>query len=399
MKLTPLQQEMLDGKYGWATHKAMEILATLGDIYGADEMVPAASVQISGVSYDNLGEAGLHFLGKMANEGGRARVLTTLNPAGMDVENWEAMGISPEFAAQQNQVIGAFQKMGVITTCTCTPYLTGNVPHYGEHIAWAESSAVCFANSVLGARTNREGGPSALAASLTGFTPAYGLHLDENRRPSLTVKVEARLEGTVDFGVLGKVVGERLEALGKERIPYITGIQDASLENLKSLCASIATYGGVAMFHMRGITPEADMAVPPPETMVVTQQDLDNTLALMNDASPEEVDFVSLGCPHLSISEIARIADLLQGKKVKKTFWITTARPTKQVADQMGYTKIIEESGAIFATDTCCVVAPIRGRFHALATDSAKACYYAGAKNKFKTLIRSFDEVVEEALR
>ncbi len=119
----------------------------------------------------------------------------------------------------------------------------------------------------------------------------------------------------------------------------------------------------------------------------------------MNDASPEEVDFVSLGCPHLSISEIARIADLLQGKKVKKTFWITTARPTKQIADQMGYTKIIEESGAIFATDTCCVVAPIRGRFHALATDSAKACYYACAKNKFKTLIRPFDEVVEEALR
>jgi predicted aconitase len=119
----------------------------------------------------------------------------------------------------------------------------------------------------------------------------------------------------------------------------------------------------------------------------------------MSDATPEEVDFVSLGCPHLSIVEIARIAARLKDKKVKKTFWITTARPTKQIADLAGYTQIIEEAGAIFATDTCCVVAPIRGRFHALATDSAKACYYAAAKNKFRTLIRSFDEVIDEALR
>lgn len=399
MQLTAFQQELLSGAHGPATRKAMEILVALGTIYGAEDMAPVTSVQIAGVSYDNLGEAGLHFLSEMAAGGGQARVLTTLNPAGMDVENWEAMGISPAFAAQQQRVIEAFGRMGVITTCTCTPYLTGNLPHFGEHIAWAESSAVCYANSVLGACTNREGGPSALAAALTGVTPAYGLHLPENRRPTLTVVVAAHLASPTHFGALGRLVGETCEADGHKHLPYFTGIPTASLEELKSFCASIATYGGVAMFHMPGITPEAAQHQPPTRQMTVSQAELEHALRAMSDARSEEVDFVSLGCPHLSINEIARLAELLKGHKVTKTFWITTARPTKQVADRMGYTQMIEESGAIFATDTCCVVAPIRGRFQALATDSAKACYYAYAKNKFKTLILPFDEIVAEALK
>lgn len=399
MRLTEQQQAMLDGQYGKSVQKAMQILEALGTIYGAEGMIPVASVQIAGVSYDNLGEAGLGFLTEMAEGGGKARVPTTLNPAGMDVENRARMGISEDFAVQQQRVIDAFARMGVVTTCTCTPYLTGNLPHYGEHIAWAESSAVCYANAVLGARTNREGGPSALAAALTGFTPAYGLHLDENRRPGLTIHIKARLTGSADFGALGKAAGTWIEAQGSSRLPYFTGVERASLEELKALCASLATYGGSAMFHMQGITPEAALFQPPAERMVLTRADVDAALLAMNSAAEDEVDFVSLGCPHLTIHEIARIAELLRGKQVTKTFWITTARPTKQMADRMGYTQVIEASGAIIAADTCCVVAPIAGRFRALATDSAKACYYAGAKNRFKTLVRSFDEVVAEALK
>jgi hypothetical protein len=315
----------------------------------------------------------------------------------MDIENWEALGISPDFAERQGHVIQAFARMGIITTCTCTPYLSGNLPHFGQHIAWAESSAVCYANSVLGARTNREGGPSALAAALTGRTPAYGYHLDENRFPDLAVEVEAELTGTHHFGALGKVVGEALQAAGK-KLPYIQGIEHASMESLKSLCASLATYGGAAMFHMQGHTPEAGLVEPPAEQIVITEADLQAAIQSLNDAESVEVDFVSLGCPHLSIQEIARIAQLLEGKKVAKEFWITTARPTKQVADRMGYTQVIEASGARIAADTCCVVAPIRGRFQAMATDSAKACYYAYSKNRFKTLFKAFDEVVATAL-
>ncbi|UCH05914.1 MAG: DUF521 domain-containing protein, partial [Candidatus Thorarchaeota archaeon] len=166
MDLTSEEQDMLEGRKGNATRKAMEIIATLGEIYGAERLIPVVSVQIAGVSYHNLGEAGLEYLSEMA-EDGRTRVLTTLNPAGMDLLEWKKHGISDDFAVNQQRVVDAFSKMGVVTTCTCTPYLIGNLPHYGEHIAWAESSAVCFANSVIGARTNREGGPSALASALT----------------------------------------------------------------------------------------------------------------------------------------------------------------------------------------------------------------------------------------
>jgi len=399
MKLSQEEQEMLAGKHGRSTRKAMEILVALGVIYGAECMVPVTSVQVAGVSYDNLGEAGLHFLADMAEGGGQARVLTTLNPAGMDIENWQALGIDAAFAESQTRVIEAFARMGIVTSCTCTPYLAGNTPKPGEHIAWAESSAVCYANSILGARTNREGGPSALAAALTGRTPEYGYHLDENRAPGVTFDVQGRLEQTLDFGALGKAIGMQLEATGNKPVAYIRGISQASLENMKSFCASLATYGGAALFHMEGITPEAGQFAPPAASCCITQADLDEAIQSMNDAVSEEVDFVSLGCPHLSLNEIARIANLLEGQQVVKEFWITTARPTKAIADQLGYTQVIEASGAKFATDTCCVVAPIQGRFKALATDSAKACYYAFAKNKFKTMFKPFDEVVLEALR
>ncbi len=397
MKLSAEEQSMLAGMHGKAAQKAMQILVALGTIYDAEHMLPVTSVQIAGVSYDNLGEAGLEFLSEMA-EDGHIRTRTTLNPAGMDLENWQALGIPVDFAEKQNQVIQVFAQMGVDTTCTCTPYLAGNTPQRGEHIAWAESSAVCYANSVLGARTNREGGPSALAAAITGRTPAYGMHLEEMRRPGISVIIKAQLVGTQVFGASGRAIGRKMEALGLKPVPFIRGIENASQEELKSFCASLATYAGAALFHMEGITPESASYSPPVETLVITEDDLLEAIHELNTMDAAPVDFVSLGCPHLSIQEIARIAGLLEGRQVKKTFWITTARPTKHLADLLGYTAIIEASGAQFASDTCCVVAPIRGRFHTIATDSAKACYYATGKNQLNTVFMPFDEVVLEAL-
>lgn len=180
MNLTLEQQAMLAGEHGSATQKAMEILAALGTIYDADKLIPVTSVQIAGVSYANLGEAGLDFLSEIAEGGGRVRVLTTLNPAGMDFENWQVLGISAEFAENQKRVIDVFARMGVITTCSCTPYLFGNTPHYGEHIAWAESSAVCYANSVLGA--DQPGGRSQRPGSCPDWGDA-GLWLSPSRKP------------------------------------------------------------------------------------------------------------------------------------------------------------------------------------------------------------------------
>ena len=397
MKLIQEEKDMLEGEYGKATQKSMEILTTLGEIFEAENMIEVYSVQIAGVSYANLGEAGLEFLTEMA-EDGEVKVLTTLNPAGMDRENWQVLGIDEEFAINQNRAIDAFAKMGIITTCSCTPYLIGNAPHYGQHIAWAESSAVCYSNSVIGARTNREGGPSALAAALTGRTPNYGYHLEKNRHGQVLVSVNAPVNGTDEFGVLGKIIGDKLVELGK-KIPYITGIPSATVEELKSFCASIATYGGTALFHMEGITPEYNKYPKPSDVRFeINQNKLDSTRAELIDDGIE-IDFVSIGCPHASIHEIANLAKLLEGKKVKKEFWITTARPTKRIADEVGYTKIIEDAGAKFAADTCCVVAPIKGRFKGIMVDSAKACYYGRAKNKFKVKIGTIEQCVEEAIK
>jgi len=198
--------------------------------------------------------------------------------------------------------------------------------------------------------------------------------------------------------VLGKIIGAKLVELGK-KIPYITGIPSATVEELKSFCASVATYGGTALFHMEDVTPEYNKYPKPSEIVFeIDKNDLDIVRAGLIDEDIE-IDFVSIGCPHASILEIGKLANLLKGKKVKKEFWITTARPTKRIADDVGYSKIIEDAGAKFAADTCCVVAPIKGRFKGIMVDSAKACYYGRAKNKFKVKIGSIEECVKEAIK
>ena len=390
MELTREDREMLAGKHGNAVRQSMEILVSLGEIFGAKRLIDVSSVQIAGVSYHNLGEAGLEYLSDLARDG-KVRVLTTLNPAGMDMENWKNLGISPDFAEKQIRVIDAFKRMGVITTCTCTPYFIGNVPHFGEHVAWSESSAVAYANSVLGLKTNREGGPSALASALTGRTPEFGMHLDENRQAQVAIDVKARLATVPDFGALGYALGKKI---GK-KIPLIRGVGKASVEELKSFCASIATYGGTALFHMEGITP--NVTAVPKDSITISDEDIANAKKDLNDAG--EIDLVAVGCPHLSLKEIGEVARMLEGRKVKKEMWVCVARPIKRIADQMGYTKAIEDSGAKFACDTCMAVAPLKGRFKCLATDSAKGCFYGRGSNAFKTRFMTMQELVEEATR
>jgi len=389
MELSAAERRMLAGEEGHAARRSMEILVALGEIYGARRLLEVGSVQIAGVSYDNLGEAGLEFLEEMATDG-RARVLATLNPAGIDVESYLELGIDEGFAAQQRRVLAAFGRMGVIPSCTCTPYLVGNLPRFGQRLAWSESSAVCFANSVLGARTNREGGPSALAAALTGRTPEYGLHLDEARQAEVLVEVEGPLRDETDYGVLGAALGKRLGP----RIPLLRGCGGADLEALKSLCASIATFGGTALVHLEGVTPEP--CAIPAERLVLGRAELEQTRAEL-EPGPGEIDFVSVGCPHLSLGELRRVAELLDGKQVRLETWVHVARPLKQLGDRAGYTRTIEAAGARFACDTCLVVAPIAGRFRGLVTSSAKALYYARAKHRLPAWLRPLEECLRIA--
>jgi len=393
MYLTEKEQKMLDGEEGYAVKKSMEILVALGDIYGAERLIKVGSVQVAGVSYHNLGDAGLEFLNELAKDG-KVKVLTTLNPAGMDLENWRQLGISEEFAEKQNMVIDAFKKMGILISCTCTPYLIGNLPRYGEHVAWSESSAVTFANSVIGAKTNREGGPSALAAAFVGKTPCYGLHLDEKRVPDIHVQVNATLAKVSDWGALGYSIGKKAE----NKIPYITGIKDAELDELKSFCASVVTYGAKPLFYMQGITPSAENYAIPKETVTIEQSDIKEAYDNIND-EVSDIDFVCVGCPHCSIKEIAEIAELLKGKRIAANteFWVATSRSAKQLADKRGYTDVIEQAGGKFACDTCMAVAPLKGRFKALATTSAKGCFYS-RQNNMKTKMGSIEECIEVAV-
>ena len=393
MYLTEKEEKMLNGEEGYAVKKSMEILVALGNIYGAEQLIKVGSVQVAGVSYHNLGDAGLEFLNELAKDG-KVKVLTTLNPAGMDLENWKNLGISAEFAEKQNLVIDAFERMGIIISCTCTPYLIGNLPRYGEHVAWSESSAVTFANSVIGAKTNREGGPSALAAAFVGKTPCYGLHLDEDRVPDIHVQVTASFKKLSDWGALGYCIGKKAE----NKIPYITGIKDAELDELKSFCASVVTYGAKPLFYMQGITPGSENHQPPKEKVTIDDKDIKEAYENIND-EVTEIDLVCIGCPHCSIKEIAQIAELLDGRRIAANteFWVATSRSAKQIADKRGYTEIIERAGGKFACDTCMAVAPLKGRFKAVATTSAKGCYYS-RQNKMMTKLGSLEECIDAAV-
>lgn len=390
MKLSVEEKKILQGRKGKAKKKAMEILVALGKIYGAKKLIPVKSVQVAGVSYHNVGEAGLQFLQEMS-KAGRVEVLTTLNPAGMDLRDWKKLGITKKFAEKQLQVIEAFKKMGVNASCTCTPYFVGNCPEKGEHIAWSESSAVCFANSILEAYSNRESGMSALAAALVGKTPEYGMHLGRNRKADAVVEVKGKLSEVPDFGALGMFIGKRIG----NKIPFIKGIENASVEQLKSLCASIATYGGTEMFFADGASMQS--GGKPMERIVVGKRELNECLKELNEKTG--IDLIALGCPHCSLDELRKLAELLEGKKVKKEFWVCVSRGVKKAADALSYVKVIEASGAKIAADTCMAVAPLKGRFKGMLTDSAKACYYARGNNNFRTRIASLDECVKEALK
>ncbi|MFH1095599.1 MAG: aconitase X catalytic domain-containing protein [Candidatus Micrarchaeota archaeon] len=393
MNLTSLQQSMLDGKSGEAVQQSMEILVALGKIYSANGMVPVSSAQIAGVSYKTIGEAGLDYLSDLVRNGAKVRIPTFLNPAGMDRDQWQKMGVPEEFAKKQILVLDAFSKMGITMSCTCTPYHIGIRPKVGEHVAWAESSAVSFCNSVLGARTNREGGPSALAAAICGFTPNYGYHLDEKRTCGLLIEVKTPLKTNADFGALGAWAGP----LAKNRNPAFTGISKSvsgQLEDkLKALGAGMAASGSVALFNAKGITPEwnvggdAEKVSFGSDELKATRRSLDSA-----DSPPQ---LIAIGCPHASLDEIKEVAAKVKGKKLAHMLWVCTARETKKKADTAGFTATIEKAGGLVVADTCMVVCPLKeSGFTCTATNSGKAGKYLASLQGQKVAYGDVDDII-----
>jgi len=391
MYLTKEEEEILDGEKGEVIERLFRLLVRLGDIYDAEKMIPVGSVQVAGVSYKSVGDPGLAFLEDMASKGAKVKVLTYLNPAGMDLENWEKLGFPKDFAKNQIRVMDAFKKMGIVVTSTCTPYLAGNLPRFREHLAWSESSAVSFSNSVIGARTNREGGPSALASAICGITPSYGLHLCEKRHPNIKVNVDVNLDFSSDFGALGYFIGKQV----KNKIPYFTGIKDADTDQLKSLGAAMAASGAVALYHIENLTPEADLVEKDGlETINVSKKELEETYEQLN--SGKDPDIVILGCPHASLREISTLAGKLKEKQLKKPVWICTSRLMKEAADRMGFTEIIEKAGGNIVADTCMVVSPIEIMgYKTTGVNSAKAANYLPGFCKQDVVFANINKLVE----
>jgi len=371
--------------------RMFRLLVRLGEIYNADKMIPVSSAQVAGVSYKSIGDPGIEFLEDYAAKNAKVKIVTFLNPAGMDIEDWKELGIPPSFAEKQLRIMNAFKKMGIVVSATCTPYLAGNLPRFREHIAWSESSAIAFSNSVIGARTNREGGPSALAAALCGVTPNYGLHLDKNRKPEVLVQVNAKLEDNADFGALGYIVGKK----AKNRIPYFKGIQNADTDQLKALGAAMAASGAVALYHVEDMTPEAHlMESAGLERLSVDEKDLDEAFAKLSTG--KEPDVVIFGCPHSSLKEIMTISQKLEGKKLKKPLWVCTSRMVKEAANRMGFTQIIEAAGGKVVADTCMVVAPIEDMgYKTTGVNSGKAANYLPGFCKQNVVFSRLNSLIE----
>ena len=395
MHLTREEERMYDGDEGFAVEKCMEILVALGDIYGAEKFVPIISSQISGVSYKTIGDAGLEFLQELSKDA-HVRVPSTLNPAGVDLQIWRELGFSEEFTKKQLAIVNAYQKMGVSTTCTCTPYLVGNVPTMGSHIAWSESSAVCYANSILGARTNREGGPGALAAAICGRTADYGYHLDKGRKPNFYVDIETSITGS-DFGAIGYLVGK---AVGGG-IPYFKFKIQPSVDQLKWLGAALASSGAVALYHVENLTPESNWALKvidmdKIEKLNINRTDIDETKEILSTTN-EKPDLICVGCPHASLEEIKKVAETVNGVRLKNMLWVCTSISIKAAADRMGYTEIIERAGGKMVCDTCMVVAPIENlNYKVIGVDSAKAANYIPNMCGLQVVYNDLENLIEK---
>jgi predicted aconitase len=378
MQLEPEDEQVLAGEHGETRRQMLELLVALGKVFGAEKLVPIRSAQVSGASYKTIGKYGLEWLEQLD---AKAVVPAVLNPVGMPRGRWKEMGVDPDFAEKQQAVIAAYGRLNIRLECTCTPYYLG-APGYGDHLAWSESSAVSYANSVLGARTNREGGPGALAAAIIGKTPCYGLHLGKNRKPGIVIRTDApEQEMTIaHYGALGYLAGK----IAGNRIPYFTGMRPDA-DKLKALGAAMAATGAVALYHVDGVTP--DTVRVRYDTSALEQADVgaEDIRRLFTDIP---VDAVAVGCPHCSPEELARIADLLDGKSVKLPFYVFAAQGVIDLnRSSVGR---IERSGARVYADTCMVVSPVMERYGAIMVNSGKALAYVpdmcGAVSRIGTI-------------
>ena len=378
---------MLAGRSGGAAAFAMRILTQLGDLYGAKELIPITQVHVDGCCYQTAGDAGLDFAETLASLGGRVVVPTTTNVSGRDIRRWREHRFPEELAEKCRRMEEAYLSMGVIPTWTCAPYLAGLQPRFGEQIVWAESNAIAYVNSVIGARTHRYGDYVDICAAVVGRAPLFGLHFTEHRRGEVLVRLEGfgpeLATDTSVWGLLGYRLGQELGS----RIPVLQGAPlQVSTDCLKAFSAAGAASGSLALFHVVGVTPEAPSVRAAlggrkaAGEITLRPGDVAATRAELSGARQDRVDVVALGCPHFSYAEAWRLTKALAGRSVAKGVecFIYTNRAVLADLRATGIAKALKEARVRLTTDTCILHWPLAPwGFSSMATNSAKFAKYA----------------------
>lgn len=393
MKLTDEEKAMLDGREGQTVQQAMDFLIRYGEALGAERLVDTNNVGGYLIATrDNYRKAGGNFDTVFSYTGldstetlefPRVKAYSCQFETDMDPEYYELQGKDREDYERYRANEAYLAKVGIHLMCTCTPYLVGNVPVKGEHCAWMESSAVVYINSVLGARTNCEGNASSTAAMLTGKTPYWGFHTDEHRLGTHLIQVEHEVQGLMEWGLLGYFAGK---AVG-EKVPVFDGIRcTPRRDDLKQFGAATASSGGVEMYHIPGITADAQTVQAafggrkPLAALKYGAAERKAAYEQLNMlGNSRDVDFIMFGCPHNSLEQTWEICKLLEGKRIKdgSSLWILMPRALKDTATRNGFTRIIEAAGGVIMSDTC----PALGRVmpkgtKVMATNSAKQAHY-----------------------
>lgn len=407
LHLTPTDAAMLQGEHGPATRLAMSIIVRMAEVYGAEHLMDISAAHIDSTIY--MGDATLEFAERLAGLGAKVVVPTTLNVSGVDEYHWQEWAVPPEWAEKAHRQMVAYHNMGCVPTWTCAPYQTELRPHFGQQIAWGESNAIVFANSVLGARTERYPDLLDICAAITGRVPAVGLHLAENRAGQLLLRLQEDIspelqENDTFYPVLGHLLGK----LSGDQIPVIEGLHAVPAEDqLKALGAAAASSGAVALYHLVGVTPEAPTLAAafqgqkPQQVYDIGLNDLRRAWQELTTAAGEKLDMIVLGSPHFSLAEFKALAPLLAGKKrhPEVQFLVTSSRAMAALADKAGWLASLREFGGKVTVDTCILATPmLPPEIKILMTNSAKYAYYSPGLLQTQVVFGSLADCVNSAV-
>jgi len=413
VRLSGQDRQVLAGQHGKAPQMAMRILVRMAEVVDAPELMDISQAHIDGCGL--LSDSSLEFAETLAGQKAQVSVPTTLNMVPLDLQNWRRLGIDARFAAKAIRLARAYTDMGCIPTWTCCPYQGYLTPRFGQQIAWGESNAICYANSVLGARTNRYGDFIDICAAITGRVPKYGLHLKENRKGQILLRlldIDPEIMRTnAFFAALGHLVG----SLAGDKIPVIEGLaKDASSDQLKALCAAAASSGAVALFHAIGVTPEANSPVEafqgsePERVIDVHLSDLNHARSELSTAAEgAALDLVVLGCPHFSFEEFRALARLIQAQTEKGRqlhpdvrFIVISCQSSYALLARSDLFDVLANFGIEITLDTCVFHTPmVPPHTKVIMTNSGKCAYYAPGELGVQVAFGTLTECVDSAIK